>query len=329
MTRPDDSTLDPADLLAVEERARSILDRANAWHRFPIPVDDVLAAAEVRLAPTNAFNPVALLSYLKVKASGTGARIKSAISKVLGLYDAAEGVIHIDTTVAQSKQTFLKLHETGHHDIPTHRKMYRFFQDCRETLDPAIADQFEREANNFARFVLFKGSAFAEHAADCPFEIKTPIKLARKFGASIYASAREFARTNLTACAVFALEPIERIDGIGLRAPVRRVEASPRFLAQFGPPTVQPVTPSHFLWPAIPIARKMTRPVSLMIRDINGQRHECIAEGFDTTHNILVLLYPIRALSSKMMVVPSSASAIHPTRTKPAQHKRARDNPAS
>jgi hypothetical protein len=74
--------------------------------------------------------------------------------------------------------------------------MFRIFQDCEKTLDPTTADLFEREANNFARFVLFQGDGYAKLAADCKFELKTPMKLAKRFGASVYASAREFARTS-------------------------------------------------------------------------------------------------------------------------------------
>ena len=115
--------------------------------------------------------------------------------------------------------------------------MFRFFQDCEQNLAPEIADQFEREANNFARFALFKGETYARYAADCEFDIKTPIKLAKKFGASNYASAREFARTHHRACVVYILEPIEFVDGHGARAAVRRIEPSPSFVTQFGRPT--------------------------------------------------------------------------------------------
>ena len=87
MTRPDDSTLDPEDLRAVEEQAHRLLDRADAWDRYPVPVDDILSAARVRLAPTSAFDAAAIVSYLKEKTADAGARIKSAISKVFGLYD--------------------------------------------------------------------------------------------------------------------------------------------------------------------------------------------------------------------------------------------------
>ena len=312
MTRPDDSTLDPEDLRAVEEQAHRLLDRADAWDRYPAPVEDILSAAKVRLAPTGAFDPAAIVSYLTGKAADAGARIKSAISKVFGLYDAAEAVIHIDNTVLEVRQTFLKLHETGHHDMPTHRKMFRIFQDCRKTLAPEIADHFEREANNFARFLLFKGPTFAAHAANCPFEIRTPMALAKTFGSSVYAAVREFARTNPRACVVFVLEPVEYEAGSGYRAEVRRIEPSPAYVARFGHSAAKTVTPDHVLWPVIPIHRKMTRAVPLSIADRNGQRHECLAEAFDTTYNILILLYPVTALTTTTVLMPASANSAIP-----------------
>ena len=304
MTKRDDSALDPEDLLAVEERAQRLLDRADAWNRFPVPIDDILCAAKVRIAPTSAFDPAAIVSYLQGKAAATGRRVKRAISKVFGLYDAEGAVIHIDSSVVESKQTFLALHETGHHDLPVHRQIFRLFQDCNMTLDAEVADKFEREANNFARFVLFKGDTFARHAADCSLEIRTPIKLAKTFGASIYAAAREFARTNDRACVVFVLDPLENIEGIGCRAPVRRIEASPSFIAQFGRLAVDMIAPNHPLWPALPIGRRMTRPVLVRIADVNGIHHECMAEALDTTYNVLVLLYPKKALTAKTVIVP-------------------------
>ena len=125
MTRPDDSTLDPDNLRAVEEQAHRLLDRADAWDRYPAPVDDILAAAKVRLAPTSAFDPAAIISYLRGKTAIAQSRIKSAITKIFGIYDASEALIHVDNTVVEARQTFVTLHETGHHDIPWHRKIFR------------------------------------------------------------------------------------------------------------------------------------------------------------------------------------------------------------
>ncbi len=306
MTKPDDSSLDPEDLRAVEERARHLLDRASAWDRFPVPIDDVLAAANVRLAPTSLFDPVAILGYLRGKAAEAGTRIKSAITKVLGIYDAAESLIHIDEASVKSKpkKIFLTLHETAHHDLPVHRRMFRFFQDCEQTLAPEVADQFEREANNFARYALFKGDTYRSYAADCAFELKTTIKLAKKFGASNYASAREFARTNHRGCVVYILEPIEFVNGHGARAAVRRIEPSPSFVTQFGRPIDACITLDHALGPVLPIGRKMTSPRTLSLTDRNGVGHECVAEAFDTTHNVIILLYPVSALGKPTIMLP-------------------------
>jgi hypothetical protein len=306
VTKPDDSSLDPEDLRAVEERARRLLDRASAWDRFPVPIDDILAAANVRLAPTSLFDPAAILGYLRGKATETGTRIKSAITKVLGIYDPAESLIHIDETSVKSKpkKIFLTLHETAHHDLPVHCRMFRFFQDCEQTLAPEVSDQFEREANNFARYALFKGDTYRSYAADCAFEIKTTIKLAKKFGASNYASAREFARTNHRACVVYILEPIEFVNGHGARAAVRRVEPSPSFVDQFGRPDDICITLDHALGPVLPIGRKMTSPRTLSLTDRNGVAHECVAEAFDTTRNVIILLYPASALGKPTIIVP-------------------------
>jgi len=77
----------------------------------------------------------------------------------------------------------------------------------REDPGPGNCGSVRREANNFARFALFQGDCYARLAADCEMSIKTPMKLAKKFGASVYASAREFARKNHRACVVYVLEP--------------------------------------------------------------------------------------------------------------------------
>lgn len=306
MAKPDDSSLTPDQLRAVLKRAKQLLDRASVWEKYPTPIADILEEAKLKVAPVSIFDPASILAYIKNKTADAAHRIKHAVAKMFGVYDAEENVIHIDHTVKEAKQNFLKLHETGHHEIPTHKKAFRFFQDCEKTLAPDIADLFEREANNFARYVLFQGDGFAKLAADCAFEIKTPIKLAKKFGASVYASAREFARTSPKACLVYILEPIEFVEGVGARAAVRRVEPSPAFRAQFGCPDETAITLDHVLGPILPIGRKMTRPRTLPIYDLNGTEHECVAEAFDTTFNVLILVYPVRALTSTTVIVPSA-----------------------
>ena len=57
MAKPDDSSLNPDQLSAVEKRARQLLDRASVWERFPTPIGDILAAAELRGAPPFPIKP--------------------------------------------------------------------------------------------------------------------------------------------------------------------------------------------------------------------------------------------------------------------------------
>jgi hypothetical protein len=117
---------------------------------------------------------------------------------------------------------------------------------------------------------------------------------------------REFARTNHRACIVYVLEPFEYLDGHGACAAIRRIEPSPSFIKQFGQPTDTYITLDHALGPVLPIGRKMIRPRRLALTDRNGDRHECLAEAFDTTHNILILLYPIEALGRATIILPGA-----------------------
>lgn len=298
MAKADDGSLDPEELRAVQGVARRALERASALGVFPTPIADILDAANIKVAPASAFDPRRIMEYLIGKAERTAAVIKSAISKVFGICDADACMIHIDHNVRESKQNFLKLHEAGHIELPTHRKIFRIFQDCEKTLEPDIADLFEREANNFARFVLFQGDAYRDMAADHALAIKTPMKLAGKFGASIYASCREFARTHRRACAVYVLEPVTHCAQLGFQAEVRRIEVSSSFARQFGRPSETVITSRHSLGRVLPIGRRMTKATPISITDRNGQAHECLAEAFDTTFNVLILLYPVKALTN-------------------------------
>ena len=48
----------------------------------------------------------------------------------------------------------------------------------------------------------------------------------------------------------------------------------------------------------------MSRPMSVSIKDRNGEAHECVMEAFDTTFNVLVLVYPIKSLIKTTFIMP-------------------------
>jgi Zn-dependent peptidase ImmA (M78 family) len=300
--RPDDSSLSSSELLKVETIAKNLLHRSDAWGSVPVPLNDILAAAKLKVAPYSVFDPRSIKAYVAAKGSQVAKTIKSAVGKIFGILDASEELIHIDDTLTPGKQLFLTLHETGHFEMPHQRKLFRFFEDSEHELEPSIADQFEREANNFARFVMFNGDAFKQRAADMPLAFASIKKLKSKFKTSLYASVREYARTHHQICFVAALEPMEVCPTLGICARVRRVEVSPSYESQFGRPYTKVITPGHALWRLVPMhGRRVTRPTVFILTDLNGIQHEFVGEALDTTFNILLFACPKASFKTSLV----------------------------
>ncbi|QKD20583.1 ImmA/IrrE family metallo-endopeptidase [Mesorhizobium sp. NZP2077] len=306
MRKPDDSSLSPNEYTAIHRAAIDLLNKANAWDRLPTPVPDLLSAAKLRVSPLSAFDPRTLLRYAQDLGDRAARFVKSAIEKVRGVFDVQADLIHIDTSVTETKQNFIKLHEAGHKHIPHQRPMFKWIQDCDKSLSPDISDQFEREANIFAAVVFFQDSRFAQMAADSSFGIKVPLALSKKFGASIYASLREYVRRNTRACAVIVLNPVEVCPLLGMTSPLRRVEISPLFQKRFGelilPEQIDGANP---LASFIPLGgRKMSKPGTLPMEDRNGQIVEFVAEGFGTPYNTFILIHARSDLKTSFVIPP-------------------------
>lgn len=164
--------------------------------------------------------------------------------------------------------------------------------DCEKTLEPEIADLFEREANVFASEVLFQGSGFSEEAHDQTFSIKVPMQLAKKYGGSNYATFRRYVMTNPHACCVVVLEqPVYPAAG-ELTAEVRRVVASKSFEKIFdGNLLCSNVDHSHPLASAVPVnGKRMSFDREILLVDRNKEERVCIAEALNTQHQILILI---------------------------------------
>jgi hypothetical protein len=71
-------------------------------------------------------------------------------------------------------------------------------------------------------------------------------------------------------------------------------------------PTDAVVDLDHFLGRVLPIGKRMSRPTNLTMTDRNGDKHEGVAEAFDTKHNVLILMYPTRALTKTTSILPTS-----------------------
>lgn len=301
----DDSSLTKLQFDRVRKEAERLLLEAGAMGCFPTPIEDILVAAKVEEIPEAVLSP-GFLAKMRKKAGGA---LKRALSKVIGLFDAHARFIFVDRTLHLAKQTFVRLHETGHGFLPWQREIYAVVEDCDQTLAPEIADQFEREANVFATEVLFQLDAFTEEAELMEFSILTPVKLSKKYGASIYSSVRQYVFKNWRACAVLVLDPPEIALGHGFRARRRRFVASTKFVNLFGTPVwPEYFTPDDQIGAMVPLGkRRMSGMRELELVDRNGTTNICAAEAFTQRHQVFILIHAVRTLTTKSAIVSARA----------------------
>lgn len=308
MQKPDDCSLNPHQFARVRSEAERALREAGALGVFPTPIDQIMAVAKVQEVKEDVLN-LGFIAKLRSTVEQAGGALKRAVSKVMGLFHASAGLIFLDQSLVAVKKRFVRLHEAGHGFLPWQRPMYALVEDCEKALDDEAAQLFDREANVFAAEVLFQLHTFRDMAEGHNFSIWTPVKLAKKFDASIYACVRQYVSKNHRACAVVILNPPELIVGDGFRATLRRAIQSESFTATFGQHNWQQVyTPADNIGALVPVnGYKSSGKRTLVLFDRNGDRHECIAESFTQTHQVFVLIHAVRTLAAPRPVLVVSS----------------------
>jgi Zn-dependent peptidase ImmA (M78 family) len=304
MQRPDDCILTPGQLANIRREAERALREAGALGVFPTPIDRIMSVANVEEVPEDLMSP-GLLAKIRNTAEKAGGVLKRALSKVMGLFHASAGLVYLDQSLIEVKKRFVRLHESAHGFLPWQRPLYAVVEDCDKSLDPEAADLFDREANVFASEVLFQLDTFRDMAEGKPFEVWTPVRLAKGFNASIYASMRQYVSKNHRACAVVVLDMPELVEGDGFRANLRRPVQSLSFTETFGSNLWKAYyTPADDIGRLIPQGKmKSSGKRNLVLVDRNGVRHECIAESFTQRHQVFVLIHAVRTLTAKIVLL--------------------------
>ena len=306
--KPDDSSVSPEQLLQIRHHALRSLQEANAKGRFPTPVSDVMEAAKIIVAQEHVLNE-SFLDKIRKNTFRVGKVLKSALSKVFGIFDTAARIVYIDSTLLEVRKIFLKLHETAHGVLVWQKDIYCAIEDCEKTLAPDVSEAFDREANVFASEVLFQLNTFQEEAADYNFGISVPLKLCKKYGASIYSTVRRYVSTHHRCCVVLVLDPPVLVKNDGFIATLRRAVPSSSFEKFFGqiqwPNTF---TPDDDIGKIVPIGtRKMSRPSPITLTDQNGVLHECVAEAFRHKYLVFILIHEVEALTRKIVLITNSS----------------------
>jgi Zn-dependent peptidase ImmA (M78 family) len=309
--KSDDSRLTQHQLINVQRHADRLLREAGAYGRFPTPVDDLLAAARLKVVDDELLDEGLLRRFLR-KATATGmAALKSALSKVVGLFDPMDRLVLIDRELPRPRIPFVKLHEAGHGSLPHQSRVYALIHDCLQTLDPDTTDLFEREANVFASEAMFQGETFSQQAHGEAFGLKVPMRLAKQFGASNYATFRRYVGTSPRTCCLIVLEPVQQMPDGSFSGEIRRIVASQTFsdiydALLFG----THVTNTHPLAAAVPLGRRMVYPRQVPLTDRNGDDRECTIEAFDTKHQVLILIADMKPFTRRSIVLPAFADIV-------------------
>jgi uncharacterized protein DUF955 len=291
--------------MRVRKEAERALRQSGAFGILPTPMEHIFAVAGVREATEDVLDE-GLIARFRATATRAGKTIKKAVSKVLGLFHASEGLVFLSRSLLAVKRRFVGFHEAGHGFMPWQRKMYAYVEDCEKALAGETAELFDREANTFASEVLFQLDRFHVMASEKPFEIWTPIHLAKEFGASVYAAVRQYVRKSDRACAVLVLNMPEIIPEKGFRVLTRRVEVSSRFAEVFGSLNwSDQYGPDDDIGALVPLGKRRSSGKQwLSIVDSNYEHHECIAESFTTGHQVFVLIHATKTLTATTVILP-------------------------
>lgn len=144
-----------------------------------------------------------------------------------------------------------------------------------------------------------------KEAEDHKVGILVPVRLSKRYGASIYASIRRYVSRNARACLVLVLESPSVCPRRGYVAKFRREVVSPEFRRIIGSLSwPDEFGPEDNIGAMIPVGgRKMSRPRQIELRDRDGRTHECIAEAFTQSHQVFVLIHSITPRSRPLITL--------------------------
>ncbi len=293
----------------VTRLTEQLLRRADADGRWPTPVEDIMAAAQLSEPHESPFSPFVLLQAPK--------HVRHAIQRlghgrIRALLDRRERTVYLDPEIENSgRRSFLRLHEVTHHLLPWQQELA--YADSDATLSRATRRLFEREANQGAAELLFQGQRFAAMAGDFRIDTASICQLANDVGASLRATLRQFAETHGGAVCGLVLEP-SPIGVDPLRYRRKEVSQSRSWTSQFGSASTWPEILSAEVFPflaaAAPDAEQLA-PMSATWIDIDNTPVGIRAQAMRNRFEVLVVLWvPTRErLKRKRVLQPVESAA--------------------
>jgi len=275
--------LDPGFAADLDRRVDRLLRDADAYGRFPTPVEDIVRAAELAQADDYVLDE----SLISKAPAYLRKLLRSGMKKIRGLVDRRERVIHLHPGIEhEGKRRFIVLHETTHDLLPHQRDL--LYADDAETLSPTTTRLFEQEANQGAAELLFQRGSFTADAADLETSIAAICALADQYGSSVHSAFRRYTETHPGAVAgiVLSTTPYRRNPAAWQR---EEVMATPAWTRRYG----QPAWPRSMDEITYPFLSSLLIPelTAVTLPDLAGDATEIRIEAFQTPYKSFLLLW--------------------------------------
>lgn len=213
-----DEPLTPFTRRRIARLAEDALRRAEVVGVFPTPMEAVQRAAGVReRIDINELPP-----ELK-------AQKPRAWKRILGALWFGERTVFIDTSEPEPRQLFTDGHEAMHAICEWHGEALKL--DNEDSLFREVRAQIEAEANFGAGHLIFQGGRFHRRALEDQVSIRTPMVLAREYGASRHAALHHYVDEHPDTVGLLVAGRYPYCDGT---LPIWRSVESREFLRRFG-----------------------------------------------------------------------------------------------
>jgi Zn-dependent peptidase ImmA (M78 family) len=282
--------IDSTSQTEIENISMDLLKQSKSIDVFPTPVDDIVKYANLTIDKSVDLSKIDN-SYLTSISPNVAKKTIDSIKQVRGALDRNDKTIYLDLSQIHTRQNFVKLHETGHEVLYWQNEILAHIDDDT-TLDFYTSEEFEAEANYFASTILFQNDRFQNEISTLKLSIDTPIKLAKKFGASNHATLRKYVESSIQRCALLVLENISEKGTIPLCSK-RDYFQSPSFSTTFGKINL----PNEFgyTWSFTQdfyFKKRFHKRGKICLETENGYA-DFQYHFFNNTYNAFVLIFPV------------------------------------
>jgi hypothetical protein len=281
---PGDWEPEEAIALRLETHTKRLLLDAAALGRLPTPVDDIVAASNLTEPGESVLSDSAIArapQYLRVA-------LQSFKHKIRAVLDRRAREIHLDPDLGiEGRRSFARLHEVAHDVAPWQRELVQ--ADGDRELSPEVRALFEREANVGAAQLLFQQGLLGRVAGHYKVGIRTIIEVATTFGATVRATARQYARSHQGRVMTIVLD-LSPLGLDPLRVHRREVTCSRAWgdlLGRWRLPSVLDLRCAPWLADAVATPRGSTRSGSTTMQDSGGEPHTADYEFINTSYQLI------------------------------------------